>query len=67
VHLGRFGHRQIVLETSERSLLTVLLPAQQLRESIQRSFQTAVAELLTALLRMHARRDLALATMAKSH
>jgi hypothetical protein len=49
VHLGRFGHRQIVLVTSERSLLTVLLPAQQLRESIQRSFQTAVAELLTAL------------------
>ena len=49
VHLGRFGHRQIVLATSERSLLTVLLPARQLRETIQSSFLAAVAELLTAL------------------
>jgi hypothetical protein len=49
VHLGRFGHRQIVLATSERSLLTVLLPARELRQSIQPSFQAAVAELLTAL------------------
>lgn len=49
VHLGRFGHRQIVLATSEHSLLTVLLPARALRESIQASFQAAVAELLTAL------------------
>ena len=38
-----------MLVTSERSLLTVLLSAQQLHERIQRSFQTAVAELLTAL------------------
>src|ERR1035438_4202866 len=30
---ARFGHQQIVLATSERSLLTVLLPARQLRES----------------------------------
>jgi hypothetical protein len=49
VHLGRFGHRQIVLATSERSLLTVLLPARKLRQSIQSSFHAAVAELLTAL------------------
>ncbi|MGH8209825.1 MAG: DUF6933 domain-containing protein, partial [Steroidobacteraceae bacterium] len=49
VHLGRFGHRQIVLATSERSLLTVLLPARQLRETIQSSFLAAVAQLLTAL------------------
>jgi hypothetical protein len=46
---ARFGHQQIVLATSERSLLTVLLPARQLRESIEMSFQAAVAELLAAL------------------
>jgi hypothetical protein len=49
VHLARFGHQQIVIATSERSLLTVLLPARQLRESIEISFQAAVAELLDAL------------------
>src|SRR5260221_12073486 len=49
VHLARFGHQQIVIATSERSLLTVLLPARQLRESIEISFQAAVAELLAAL------------------
>jgi hypothetical protein len=38
-----------VLATSERSLLTVLLPARQLRESIEIKFQAAVAELLAAL------------------
>jgi hypothetical protein len=38
-----------VLATSERSLLTVLLPAQQLRENIESNFQAAVAELLNAL------------------
>jgi hypothetical protein len=49
VHLARFGHKQIVIATSERSLLTVLLPARQLRESIEIGFQAAVAELLNAL------------------
>jgi hypothetical protein len=49
VHLARFGRQQIVLVTSERSLLTVLLPARQLRDSIEANFQAAVAELLTAL------------------
>ena len=38
-----------MLATSERSLLTVLLPARQLRESIEIRLQAAVAELLTAL------------------
>jgi hypothetical protein len=38
-----------VLATSERSLLTVLLPARQLRECIEINFQAAVAELLAAL------------------
>jgi hypothetical protein len=49
VHLARLGRNQIVLATSERSLLTVLLPARQLREHIEINFQTALAELLTAL------------------
>src|SRR5260221_12598773 len=49
VYLARFGHQQIMLATSERSLLTVLLPARQLRESIEISFQAAVAELLAPL------------------
>jgi hypothetical protein len=49
VHLARFGRNQIVLATSERSLLTVLLPARQLRERIEISFQAALAELLGAL------------------
>ena len=49
VHLARFGHQQIVLATSERSLLTVLLAARQLRKSIEINFQAAVAELLAAL------------------
>jgi len=49
VHLARLGRQQIVLATSERSLLTVLLPARQLRESIETSFPAAVAELLAAL------------------
>lgn len=49
VHLARFGHQQIVIATSERSLLTVLLPARQLRQTIEISFQAALAELLDAL------------------
>src|SRR6202790_2274081 len=49
VHPARFGHQQIVLATSKRSLLTVLLPARQLRGSIEINFQAAVAELLAAL------------------
>ena len=38
-----------MIATSERSLLTVLLPARQLRQSIEVRFQAAVAELLDAL------------------
>ena len=49
VHLVRFGHQQIVLATSERSLLTVLLPARRLRQSIEITFPAAVAGLLAAL------------------
>ncbi len=49
VHLARFGHQQIVLATSERSLLTVLLPVRQLRQSIEARFSVALGELLVAL------------------
>jgi hypothetical protein len=38
-----------VIATSERSLLTVLLPPRQLRQSIEIRFQAAVTELLDAL------------------
>lgn len=34
VNLLHFGHKQMVMATSERSLLTVLLPAPELRESL---------------------------------
>jgi len=34
VNLLHFGHKQLVMATSERSLLTVLLPARDLRESL---------------------------------
>jgi hypothetical protein len=49
VHLARLGRRQIVLATSERSLLTVLLPADRMRYGIETRFQAAVADLLSAL------------------
>src|SRR5579871_5425745 len=49
VQLARFGRNQIVLATSERSLLTVLLPARQLRERIETSLQGGLTELLVAL------------------
>lgn len=49
LHLARFGHQQIVLATSERSLLTVLLPARRLRVTIEIGLKSAVAEILTAL------------------
>ena len=49
VHLVQFGHLQVVLATSERSLLTVILPARRLRETIEEELQAAVARLLWAL------------------
>jgi hypothetical protein len=49
VHLVRFGHQQVALATSERSLLTVLLPVRRLRENMEMNFQVGVAELLAAL------------------
>jgi len=49
VNLVRFGRRQIVMATSERSLLTALLPARELRHSLVPNLQSAVERLLTLL------------------
>ncbi len=49
VNLVRFGRQQVVMATSERSLLTVLLPARELRQSLVPNLQGAVQQLLTAL------------------
>lgn len=49
VNLVRFGRQQVVMATSERSLLTVLLPARDLRQSLVPNLQRAVQELLTLL------------------
>ncbi len=49
VHLVRLGPRQHVLATSERSLLTVILPARELRATIEGNFRIAVQQLLSAL------------------
>jgi hypothetical protein len=49
VNLVRFGRQQVVMATSERSLLTVLLPARDLRQSLVPNLQRAVQQLLTVL------------------
>jgi hypothetical protein len=49
VHLARLGREQVVLATSERSLLTVVLPARGLREHLQDSLRRAVGALLVRL------------------
>ncbi|MGH8289277.1 MAG: DUF6933 domain-containing protein [Steroidobacteraceae bacterium] len=49
VQLVRIGHVQLILATSERSLLTVLLPARDLRKNLAQNMRTAVAALLEAL------------------
>jgi Domain of unknown function (DUF6933) len=46
VHLIRSGHNQFVLATSERSLLTVLLPAKELREKLTPNLKAALRALL---------------------
>ncbi len=43
------GPQQYVLATSERSLLTVILPARALRTTIEGNLQVAVGQLLSAL------------------
>lgn len=49
VHLVHFGHLQVVLATSERSLLTVVLPTRALRETLEHNLRAAVGQLLSAL------------------
>lgn len=49
VNLVRFGRQQVVMATSERSLLTVLLPARDLRQCLVPNLQWAVKQLLTVL------------------
>jgi hypothetical protein len=49
VNLVRFGRQQVVMATSERSLLTVLLPARELRQSLVPNLQRAAQDLLTVL------------------
>jgi hypothetical protein len=49
VHLVRLERKQIVLATSERSLLTVLLPARELRQTVTWNLRLAVRDLLVAL------------------
>jgi hypothetical protein len=47
--LVHFGRQQIVLATSERSLLTVLLPARDLRDTLAPNLLDAARRLLLAL------------------
>jgi hypothetical protein len=49
VHLVRFGRSEFAVATSERSLLTVLLPARGLRTGLAPSLRAAVGSLLVAL------------------
>ena len=49
VHLVRFGRRQLALATSERSLLTVLLPARELRTKLAPNLRASVSALLETL------------------
>ena len=49
VNLIRFGRQQIIMATSERSLLTVFVSARQLRELLLPSLQAVVLEVLIQL------------------
>jgi hypothetical protein len=49
LHLIRVGPQQVVMATSERSLLTVLLPAEELRRSVASNLRLALRDLLVAL------------------
>jgi uncharacterized protein DUF6933 len=49
VNLVQFGRLQLVMATSERSLLTVLTPARELRNSLQPNLLAALRKLLLAL------------------
>jgi hypothetical protein len=49
VHLLRLGQKQVIIATSERSLLTVLLPSRELRQTLSWNLRLAVRDLLIAL------------------
>jgi hypothetical protein len=49
LHLIRVGPQQVVMATSERSLLTVLLPADELRRTVASNLRLALRDLLVAL------------------
>ncbi len=49
VHLVQYGRQQVVLATSDRSLLTVILPARSLRTTLEANLRDAVGALLAAM------------------
>jgi hypothetical protein len=49
VHLLRLGPQQVVMATSERSLVSVLLPARDLRRNLASNLRIAVEQLLVAI------------------
>lgn len=49
VNLVHYEHQQVVLATSERSLLTVVLPPRNLRETLEVDLISSVRQVLTAL------------------
>jgi hypothetical protein len=49
VHLVRFGRSEFALATSERCLLTMLLPARELRTSLVPNLRTSLRSLLERL------------------
>ncbi|MEO8062875.1 MAG: hypothetical protein ABI821_09005 [Pseudomonadota bacterium] len=49
VNLVRYGRHQVILATSERSLLTLVFPAKDLRESLELNIQVGLRALLQAL------------------
>jgi len=57
VNLIRYGRYQIILATSERSLLTLMFPAKELRDSLELNIQVGLRALLHALDVPHAAID----------
>ncbi len=49
INLVRYGRHQVILATSERSLLTLVFPAKELRESLEFNIHVGLRALLTAL------------------
>ena len=49
INLVRYGRHQVILATSERSLLTLMFPAKDLRESLELNIQVGLRALLHAL------------------